>query len=120
MSLVVEQHAFALDLQQLISYAVGELHLMVTYGEVYRTPEQQAIYVKDGRSKTMNSYHLRRLAADLNFFRDGAIVTDWETMTSLGRYWESLNLKNRWGGNFDRDWNPDTGFKDWPHFERRV
>ena len=33
---------------------------------LWRSPEQQEIYFKSGRSKTMNSNHLRRCAIDLN------------------------------------------------------
>jgi hypothetical protein len=74
MSLSQEQAAFLLDACKLIQYAT-EQGFMVTGGELARTPEQQAIYVKTGRSKTLNSIHLKRCAID-------------------------LNPKNRWGGNF--------------------
>lgn len=84
---------------------------MVTGGELYRTPEQQQIYVNTGRSKTMNSNHLRRCAIDLNFFMDGKIVWDKAQLSPLGSYWESLSPKNRWGGNF-------KSLVDVPHFER--
>jgi len=55
MSLSREQAAFLLDMCKLIQYAT-EQGFMVTGGELARTPEQQAIYVKTGRSKTMNSF----------------------------------------------------------------
>lgn len=119
MSRVDQQHKFFSDVLVLGNYACA-LGFQVTFGEAQRTPEQQAIYFKDGRSKTMKSKHLERLAIDLNFFQGGKLITDWENMSSLGRYWESLSPENRWGGNFDGDWNPATGFKDWPHFERNV
>jgi hypothetical protein len=76
-------------------------------------PEQQAIYVKTGRSKTMKSIHLKRCAIDLNFFLNGKIIWDKATIAPLGAYWESLNVKNRWGGNF-------SNLVDCPHFERNV
>lgn len=120
MSRVYEQHLFTRDVQKLVAYAADELGLFVTYGEAWRTPEQQAIYVKDGRSKTMKSRHLDRLAVDFNFFRGAELVTDYETFEKLGRFWQGLSPQNRWGGNFDGDWNPATGFKDWPHFERNA
>jgi peptidoglycan L-alanyl-D-glutamate endopeptidase CwlK len=111
MSLVPEQGAFLMDVCDLIRFATAQ-GFMVTGGELFRTPEQQAIYVKSGRSQTMASNHLRRCAIDLNFFKDGELTYDRAILAPVGAYWESLNPKNSWGGN----WN---SFKDIPHFERR-
>jgi peptidoglycan L-alanyl-D-glutamate endopeptidase CwlK len=107
--MVDEQFAFLQDVAKLIQYAAS-LGLKVTGGELYRTVEQQAIYIKTGRSKTMKSKHLDRLAIDLNFFKDGKLTYD---VPEVGRYWESLSSKNS-AGMF---WK---SFKDAPHFERRV
>lgn len=112
MSLSQEQAAFLLDACKLIQYAT-DLGFTVTGGELARTPEQQAIYFKTGRSKTMASNHLKRCAIDLNFFIEGKIVWDKEVLKPLGKYWESLYIKNRWGGNF-------SNLVDCPHFERNV
>ena len=54
MSLSDEQAAFLLDACKLIAYAT-EQGFKVTGGELARTPEQQAIYFKTGRSKTMKT-----------------------------------------------------------------
>jgi len=107
-----EQAEFLLDMCKLIRYAT-DMGFTVTGGELARTPEQQAIYVKTGRSKTLNSIHLKRCAIDLNFFMSGQIIWDKNILTPLGVYWESLNSKNRWGGNF-------KSLVDCPHFERNV
>ena len=112
MSMVDEQAAFLLDVTSLIRKA-AEMGWTVTGGELYRTAEQQEIYVKTGRSKTMNSNHLKRLAIDLNFFKDGALVYDKAALQAIGDFWESLHPRNSWGGNW-------SSFKDIPHFERRV
>jgi len=132
MSLVKEQWEFLKDVVKLIKY-VEEKGWIVTGGELWRSPETQRIYVETGRSKTMNSYHLKRLAIDLNFFKpiqegekykyeqtivvvDGkyyVLTWDYNDIKQFGEYWESLNKKNRWGGNFKT-------FKDVPHFERHV
>ena len=98
MSLVEHQAQFFQDICQLRAYAAG-LGFLVTGGELYRTAEQQQIYVQTGRSKTMNSYHLRRLAMDLNFFLDGKLVYDKAVLQPIGDYWESISTKNSWGGN---------------------
>lgn len=111
MSLVQEQAAFLLDVCKLVEYATG-LGFTVTGGELYRTAEQQAIYVKTGRSQTMASNHLKRLAIDLNFLRDGKLVYDVEALRPVGEFWQGLSPKNSWGGFW-------KSFKDVPHFERR-
>lgn len=116
MSMVHEQSLFLGHVAELLRKA-SELGFAVSGGELYRTPEQQALHVKNGRSNTMNSQHLKRLAIDLNFFRsrsDGslALTYDVEELRPLGEFWESLDPANRWGGNW-------KSFKDSPHFERR-
>jgi hypothetical protein len=111
MSLVQEQAKFLKDVVNLLIKA-NELGLVVTAGELYRTTEQQQIYVKTGRSTTMNSNHLRRCAIDLNFFKDGKLTYDMALLTPLGIYWRSLDPKNDWGGFW-------KSFKDVPHFERK-
>lgn len=112
MSLVTEQAAFLLDACRLIEYAT-DLGFVVTGGELYRTAEQQQIYVKTGRSQTMASNHLRRLAIDLNFLRNGKLVYDVEQLKPIGEFWQGLSPKNSWGGFW-------KSFKDMPHFERRA
>ena len=112
MSLVAEQAAFLLDACKLIQKA-SELGFTVTGGELARTVEQQEIYMKTGKTKTMASNHLKRCAIDLNFFKDGKLVYDIPTLKPVGDYWESLSPKNSWGGNW-------ASFKDVPHFERRT
>lgn len=110
MSAISEQAAFLLDMGRLVLKAT-ELGFQVTAGELYRTPEQQEIYVRTGRSKTMQSLHLQRRAVDLNFFKSGKLVYDKAAIAPLGAYWESLHPWNSWGGN---------GIKlvDVPHFSR--
>jgi len=69
----------------------------------------------------MNSYHLKRLAIDLNFFKpveeNGQLTYkltyEQKDLEEFGKYWESLSPQNRWGGHF-------KNFKDTPHFERRL
>ena len=115
MTLGQQQELFTENLAKLIQYAISE-----GYGcrlrEVQRTPEQQAIYIKEGKSKTLNSRHIPSLAGDIYFTKDGKLVegkTAEETkalLQPLGDYWESLNENNRWGGNYKT-------FIDCPHFE---
>ena len=50
---------------------------------------------------------------DLNFFKDGKLTYNVAALRPVGDYWESLNPKNQWGGNW-------KSFKDVPHFQRTV
>jgi hypothetical protein len=112
MSLVNEQDAFLDDVAKLL-VKIKELGFQRSAGEMFRTVEQQEIYVKTGRSQTKNSMHLKRLAIDLNFFKNGKLIYDVATLKPIGDYWESLSPRNRWGGNWKT-------FKDVPHFERYI
>ena len=112
MSNVREQASFLLDVCLLVNKAT-EMGFQVTAGELYRTPEQQQIHVRAGRSKTMNSLHLSRRAVDLNFFWQGKLCYDKNVLAPLGAYWESLHPLNSWGGN-------GVKLVDTPHFSRGI
>lgn len=116
MSLGQKQEQFAHDVVLLLTKA-WELGFAVRLGEVLRPIEMQQIYVKSGRSKTMDSQHIKKCAIDLVLLRDGQVCTR-EQIKPLGDYWESLSSFHRWGGN----WRGlvDSGkssFVDAPHFE---
>lgn len=70
-----------------------------TYGEAYRTQEQQDIYFTSGKSKMKHSKHQDRLARDYILYIDGVCQIDNpEAYRKPGEYWESLG--GRWGGRF--------------------
>lgn len=110
---VAAQSDFLLDICKLVEYARKQGYA-TTAGEFLRTPFQQAEYVRSGASKTFDSRHLQKMAADLQFFEiaTGRYITTKAEIEFLGLFWESLHPKNRWGGNFKT-------FKDAPHFERK-
>ena len=112
MSLRTEQSAFARDIVKLASWA-STMGYEFVFAEFQRPIEMQEIYVRTGRSKTMDSYHIKKLAADIFFFKDGKILSTKEQLDPLGSYWEALDVKNSWGGNW-------KNFKDRPHFERQF
>jgi hypothetical protein len=119
MSLGQEQELFTNHVISLVKKA-WELGFRVRLGEVQRPIEMQEIYVRTGRSKTFDSMHIKKCAIDLVLLLDEQICTR-EQIMPLGNYWESLDPKNRWGGN----WRGlvDSGkssFVDAPHFERQV
>jgi hypothetical protein len=110
MTLREKQSAFVLNVSKLIAFAYGKGYEL-TFGEALRTKEQQAIYFKSGKSKTMNSRHLVKLAVDLNLFIDGEYKSDNESYKSLADYWKSLDPDNVAGYDFS--------FGDGNHFEMR-
>ena len=144
MNLVFEQNKFRQDIAKL-ELMMDELGIISTYGEAYRPPEQAWINALPPRSNlvaTVNkedivvyhstypdkvggrgiahSIHEKRCAMDYNFF-----FLDYQPMNAktpelivLGQYWESLDAKNRWGGNFTPTKNRPLG--DIYHFERNV
>ena len=111
-SLRTDQAVFLLNVCKLVQFATS-IGFQVTAGELWRPPEMQKIYVQTGRSKTMKSKHLDRLAVDLNFFKADKYIIDYNSLVEVGKLWESLHPKNRWGGNF-------SSFKDLPHFEMNI
>lgn len=119
MTLGQEQEAFAKHFVTLLQ-KIWEAGYDVRIGEVQRPIEMQEIYVKTGRSKTMDSMHLKKCAADVTILKDG-VVLDRTGYKPFGDFWESLDSKNRWGGN----WrgliaSGKSTFVDVPHFERKV
>ena len=129
MKLSEKQQAFTYNISLLIQYAF-ENGFFLTFGEAYRTIEQQQIYFDSGRSKTMNSRHLQKLAVDFNIFKDGRHLfapgiskeqykCDLELARPMGEFWESLNIYNVWGGDWNRNGVYDETFDDPYHFETR-
>lgn len=127
-SIVFHQQKFTKDIALLIKRAT-ELDVKLSFGEAYRTIDQQLLYyygmnvrTEDKRlnllsgktrSKTLYSNHMKRLAVDFNFFINNKLTYTDPLIEELGQYWESLDMHNRWGGNF-------KGFYDAPHFERNI
>lgn len=108
MKLSDKQWIFLQDVAKLIIYA-EQIGIKLTAGEIYRTMYQQRKYIIDGKSKTLKSKHLSRLAIDLNFFVNGKITYDMKDIEVLGWYWESLRPTNK-AGMF---WK----WRDKPHFQ---
>jgi len=106
-----KQATFATNIAHLILYA-NKLGFEVTFGDVKRSKEQQAIYVDAGFSQTMNSKHLDSLAADLYFFYHSskAQLTEGQNLHQIGSFWCKLHPNNR-AGMF---WH---NFIDKNHFE---
>ncbi len=108
MSLSQEQMKFAHHAAMLINYIFLQGY-SCTFGETYRTTEQAAIYAKEGKG-IIDSLHCKKLAIDLNLFKDSQFITDPKEYEQFGVWWEKLDPLNRWGGHFKR--------VDANHFER--
>jgi len=98
MTLGDKQREFTLMLAGLITWAYDQGYEL-TFGEVYRTPEQAAWNAAHGVG-IVNSLHTKRLAADLNLFKDGVFLTTTEAHRPLGEKWESMG--GSWGGRFTK------------------
>lgn len=117
--LIQAQAIFLLDAAKLIAKAT-DLGFVATAGELWRPQEMQELYVKTGRSKTLESQHGKRLAIDLNLFWQGKLASR-EQIAPLGKWWESLSEKNRWGGSWRGQVEAKkSSFIDAPHFERML
>ena len=110
--LVDAQWAFLKDVATLIQFIETEGD-MATGGELQRTSYQQVEYIRTGRSKTMNSLHLSKLAVDLAIFHDGIWLQDRDSLMKYGAFWQGLHEDNEWGGSW-------LTFCDLPHFQRRL
>jgi hypothetical protein len=109
MTLNQAQFEFTRDVAYLINYLYTKGYT-VTLGEARRTKEQQEIYLKTGKSKTINSRHLIGLAIDLNLFKDGKYLPDTKDYKDAAEFWVKLNADNVAGYFWGWDGN---------HFERK-
>lgn len=98
------QFKFSQMLARLLMKA-KELGYEVTLGEAWRPAWVAEVYYKQGKG-TMQSFHIRRLAIDINLFKDGKWLDKTEDYEPLGVWWESIG--GTWGGRFKR--------KDGVHF----
>ena len=111
MSTREKQSIFLVNVAKLILYAHEVLKVELTGGELYRTEEQQAIYLKSGKSKVERSLHQDRLAIDFNLFIDGKYITEPKEYRPLVQFWKELHPDNRAG--FDWGWDAN-------HFEMKL
>lgn len=119
MTLGEKQRLFVPNIGKLIDFA-NKNGFQLSFGEVFRTPEQQKIYFQTGKSKTMNSRHLDRLAVDFNVFKNGVLLNAPADYKPLGEFWMALHPDNVWGGDWNRNHSIlDETFKDPYHFEMK-
>ena len=90
MTLREKQSKFVRMVALLIQYAT-EKGYELTFGDAYAHGGHM-----------LNSLHYKRLAIDLNLFKDEKYLTTTEDHRELGEFWESIG--GAWGGRF-RDGN---------------
>jgi len=96
-ALLQAQFKFTRLVPRLIDQALA-MGYEVTLGDAYRDPR---VFGEVGVSKGYGhskSAHKRRLAIDLNLFKDGVFQATTEAHTPLGEWWESQG--GTWGGRF--------------------
>ncbi|WP_156116578.1 M15 family peptidase [Massilia sp. 9096] len=117
MSLIHEQAAFLKDIRKLLDFADAK-NYVVTAGELGRSAETQSMYLRSHRSETMDDMHLRQCAIDLYFFLDESdhlqLVTSVDRLEEIGKAWEDLDPRNRWGGH------REGAATETPRFERDL
>lgn len=72
-----------------------------TYGDAFRDPRVHGEFGAKGGYGRWTSNHKRRLAVDVNLFKDGKFLRTSEDHRIFGEFWESLDPKCRWGGRFN-------------------
>ncbi len=90
MTLGQKQRKFALMTAHLILFAYKQGYKL-TFGDAARM---------DGKGHIDGSFHYKRLAIDLNLFKDGVYLTETEDHRVLGDFWKSIG--GTWGGDFRR------------------
>ncbi len=122
MRIYSKRELFAHDMLMLLDECIKRGY-GVTFGEFYRTKEQQELHRKAGRSKVKTSQHQKRLAGDLHLWSPmfpSEYISD-EEWKNIGEFWCTLSPKNRWGGNYGVpkvQQFKKMGWDKW-HFERR-
>ena len=92
MTLRQKQSKFARMVADLIIKAY-DMGYEVTFGDAYRDP--RCPYGSEV------SFHHKRLAIDLNLFKNGKYLSSTAAHEPLGVYWESLHPECVWGGRFN-------------------
>lgn len=89
MKLSEKQQKFALYASILIQYIYSQGYA-VTFSDFYANTGHK-----------MGSKHYKRLAMDLNLFKDGKYLIETSDHEPFGIFWESLDDECVWGGNWN-------------------
>lgn len=82
--------------------------------EGVRTLERQRMLYEAGKSRTMNSYHLKGEAVDVYAWINGYVDWNFSNYEKISKAMfkaaKELNIEIEWGGNWKM-------FRDGPHFQ---
>ena len=95
-----KQSRFVNGVARLIEHAY-DMGYELTFGDVYRSPEQAAANAAAGTG-IAKSLHTIRLAIDLNLFRNGQFLPNSSDHAPLGTFWKALGPDYCWGGDFSK------------------
>lgn len=102
------------DLQKvtLLAHKLSKCDFIVTEG--LRTATKQALLVKAGASRTLNSRHITGHAIDVAALVDGRVRWDWPLYHIINEAFstasQTLEIPIEWGGHWEN-------FPDGPHFQ---
>ncbi|MDP3333232.1 MAG: M15 family metallopeptidase [Methylococcaceae bacterium] len=71
----------------------------VSLGDCYRDARLHGDFGEKKGYGAAKSFHKKRLAIDINLFKDGRFLSKTEEHKRFGEYWESLG--GTWGGRFN-------------------
>lgn len=98
MTLRQKQSIFAFLVARLLIF-MNEAGYEFTFGDAYRSPEEAARLARLGVG-IKNSLHTKRLAIDINLFKDGKYLSKTESHRLFGDWWEQQHINCRWGGRY--------------------
>jgi len=94
------QRAFARMVPRLLDYILDNGY-EYTWGDAYRDERVHGAFgVKVGYGHA-KSGHKKRLAVDLNLFKDGEYLEGTDAHRIIGEWWEKQHPLARWGGRFN-------------------
>jgi len=85
---------------KLVPFALSKGY-QIRGGEWWRSEAAAIEYARTGKG-IKNSNHRKKLAWNINLFKNGKFLTSTEDHRELGEYWEKLHPLCRWGGRFKR------------------
>lgn len=76
-----------------------------TYGETYRSAQEAERLYKlykagKGTRAALISGHTKKLAVDLNLFKNGRYLSSTEAHKIFGDWWENQHINCEWGGRY--------------------
>lgn len=104
MTLRQKQSIFAFHVARLLLH-MNTNSYEFTLGEVYRSPQEaKRLYdlykAGKGPRATLNSLHTKKLAIDINLFKNGQYLESTESHKVFGKWWENQHPNCNWGGRY--------------------